>query len=242
MHQKKHAELHSWKPAQQGNAGKQLADDDDEGSYQGRRGNTMRYMPHFRTLPALSAACQKRGGIVAFFDEALRGVGQVFFCNSPISGFLMLAGVFASDALVGAFCVFGVCLATWFARILNLDKNLLASGIWGYNGALVGCAFAAFTLPPVYNSGASASPCCIKCRDRGDGYVSCFSAHNICTSIFVRPQRCNTVDFAVSACDLAIFSRSVVLCARRNSVCSIPYTTHKCLCPRCSDAIFSTGI
>ena len=144
------------KPAQQGNAGKQLADDDDEGSYQGRRGNLCATCPIFERFP-LSAACQKRGGIVAFFDEALRGVGQVFFCNSPISGFLMLAGVFASDALVGAFCVFGVCLATWFARILNLDKNLLASGIWGYNGALVGCAFAAFTLPPVYNSGASAS-------------------------------------------------------------------------------------
>jgi urea transporter len=100
----------------------------------------------FKTLPWVSQYAIKRGGALPLIDASLRGIGQVFFCNSPLSGITFLVAVFVSNPLMAALLILGVFSATAFAKIMDYDPGLLASGIWGYNGALLGCALSVFTL------------------------------------------------------------------------------------------------
>ena len=46
-----------------------------------------------KTLPQVSKWTASRGGVLHLLDASLRGIGQVFFCNSPVSGgmFLLLS-------------------------------------------------------------------------------------------------------------------------------------------------------
>ena len=100
----------------------------------------------FKTLPWVSQYAIKRGGALPFIDASLRGIGQVFFCNSPLSGITFLVAVFVSNPLMAVLLILGVFSATAFAKIMDYDPGLLASGIWGYNGALLGCALSVFSL------------------------------------------------------------------------------------------------
>ena len=61
-----------------------------------------------------------------------------------MSGALFLIGIFIGDPFVGLLAILGVVSATAFAYYLKLDADLTASGIWGYNGSLVGCALGVF--------------------------------------------------------------------------------------------------
>ena len=97
-----------------------------------------------KTLPKLSQYTLKQGGILHLLDACLRGIGQVFFCNSPLSGAMFLVAVIASAPRTAAMLVLGVVSATIFAKVMNYDPGLLASGIWGYNAALLGCALSVF--------------------------------------------------------------------------------------------------
>jgi urea transporter len=80
-----------------------------------------------------------------FIDTNLRGSGQVMLQNNPLTGVLFLVGVgwgacaagtpqLAIGALVGL--VVATCTAIW----LQVDKASLRSGLYGYNGVLVGVA------------------------------------------------------------------------------------------------------
>ncbi|WP_336741859.1 urea transporter [Aureimonas altamirensis] len=82
---------------------------------------------------------------VAFGDHVLRGIGQVVFQNNPLSGFIILAALFFSSWIYGAICLLGAVIATLTAKVLKADDGLIADGLYGFNGALVGLALVAFT-------------------------------------------------------------------------------------------------
>jgi len=77
-------------------------------------------------------------------DESLRGIGQVVFCNSPVSGALLLAALLKGDIWLGTLAALGTASATATAKLANLDEAATKSGLMGYNGCLVGCAFSVF--------------------------------------------------------------------------------------------------
>ena len=79
-----------------------------------------------------------------FADAALRGVGQVVFCNSPVSGGAMLAALAMGDPWLAALASVGVSSATASARLTGQDASMISAGLAGYNGCLVGCAFSVF--------------------------------------------------------------------------------------------------
>ena len=127
-----------------------------------------------RRSPARLGACGRIGARALFsgsfndksplpqpVDEALRGVGQVVFCNSAGSGALILAGLGVGDPYLAAMAAVGATSATAAAKLGGLDAS---SGLCGYNGTLVGCAFAVFlgTSAPVTLAatvaGAAATP------------------------------------------------------------------------------------
>lgn len=84
-----------------------------------------------------------------FPRTTLRGVGQVMFQDNMWTGLLFLCGIFwgayeEGFGLVAWGALVGVVTSTLTGYILRLPDNKGAQGLWGFNGALVGCAFPTF--------------------------------------------------------------------------------------------------
>lgn len=87
----------------------------------------------------------------SLMGSTLRGAGQVIFLNSATSGTVILGGLALGDPYLATMALAGVTTSTAAAKLGGLDQAALGDGLWGYNGALVGCAAAVFLhpLPPV---------------------------------------------------------------------------------------------
>lgn len=84
---------------------------------------------------------------VFFGDSAARGVGQVIFLNAPASGVAVLGSLALGDPYLAGLAAVGTISATAAASASGLDTDALQSGLYGYNGCLVGCATAVFIAP-----------------------------------------------------------------------------------------------
>jgi urea transporter len=82
-----------------------------------------------------------------FGDWVLRGIAQVVFQNNPITGALILAGIFYNSWIYGLACLFGTIISTANAVLFKADKGLIKNGLFGFNGALVAVALVAYTSP-----------------------------------------------------------------------------------------------
>ena len=91
-------------------------------------------------------------GVLRFVDINLRGIGQVMLQNNPLSGALFLAAIAWGSYAAGAphiaiAGVVAVIVATLTAYWVRSPTKSLASGLYGFNGILVGLALATFWLP-----------------------------------------------------------------------------------------------
>lgn len=84
---------------------------------------------------------------LAFADHTLRGMGQVVFANSPLSGGIILAALATADPALAGCALLGCASATAAAKAAPMDSAAVADGLRGFNGALVGCGFAVFLAP-----------------------------------------------------------------------------------------------
>lgn len=82
----------------------------------------------------------------SFGEWTLRGIGQVFLQNNPLSGALFLLGIFVSSWFAGIDAVIGTVVATGAALLLGVPKEDLRHGLYGFNGTLVAVALT-FVLP-----------------------------------------------------------------------------------------------
>jgi len=80
-------------------------------------------------------------------DMSLRGIGQVLFCNSPVTGAGILGALTFASPWIGICAAIGSASASATARSMQLDATMLRNGLYSYNGALVGCAFGALGTP-----------------------------------------------------------------------------------------------
>ncbi len=83
--------------------------------------------------------------VAAPVDCLLRGIGQVVFQNSPLSGLIILLALFFNSWIYGVICLLGVAVSTGMAVLLRADRDLIRNGLFGFNGALVALALVAFT-------------------------------------------------------------------------------------------------
>lgn len=86
---------------------------------------------------------------IQFIDVTLRGCAQVMFQNNPLTGLLFfiaifLGGFFENIPQIGFACLLGTVVATLTAYVSQLDVKSLRSGLYGYNGCLVGVALPTF--------------------------------------------------------------------------------------------------
>ena len=80
-------------------------------------------------------------------DSSARGIGQVIFLNSPLSGGILLTGWAISNPILAGLGCLGVITATATSRhVYAVDSSSWKDGLFGYNGALVGCAAGASLL------------------------------------------------------------------------------------------------
>ena len=61
---------------------------------------------------------------LGFLDWVLRGIGQVVFQNNPISGAVILAGIFYNSWIYGTVCLFGTIISTATALLFKADKGI----------------------------------------------------------------------------------------------------------------------
>lgn len=94
-----------------------------------------------------------------FVDSVLRGIGQVFLQNNPLTGLLFLIGIFLSGWTVGLYALLGTIVATATALVLGVKRESVWKGLYGYNGTLTALALALYLqhnlIMPVYVIAAS---------------------------------------------------------------------------------------
>ena len=73
-----------------------------------------------------------------------RGIGQVMFQNSALSGLLMLIGIFLNSWEMGIVAVSGNIISTLTAYFSGYGRDDIKDGIYGFNGTLVGIAVGVF--------------------------------------------------------------------------------------------------
>ena len=84
---------------------------------------------------------ETRPALYNFAAATARGIGQVIFLGSPISGVLILVGLVIGDPYLASMAALGTATATGTANIAGLTT---ADGVLGYNGCFIGCAAAVF--------------------------------------------------------------------------------------------------
>ena len=82
-----------------------------------------------------------------FVDYCLRGVGQVVFMNNPITGLLILIGMFVASPWLGVTAVIGLVASTLVGILIGVDRDLIRAGLFGFNGILVGAGLSLFLAP-----------------------------------------------------------------------------------------------
>lgn len=85
--------------------------------------------------------------LAGFADCVLRGLGQVMLQNNAYAGLLFLIGIGCNSRLFAIAALLGVVAATGSAMLLRAERALLRSGMFGFNGALVGIALLYFLQP-----------------------------------------------------------------------------------------------
>jgi urea transporter len=88
--------------------------------------------------------------VLLFVDTVLRGIGQVMFANNPLSGIVIVIGLFIGDWELALYGLLGTCVSTLTAHVLEFDHNMIRAGLFGYNGCLtaMGIAYFSFARSP----------------------------------------------------------------------------------------------
>lgn len=84
-----------------------------------------------------------------FLTSCLKGAGQVFFMENALTGILFFIAIAFASFTTGVWAttigaVLGVVIATLTAKALDYDEASVNSGLYGFNGILVGVALPTF--------------------------------------------------------------------------------------------------
>lgn len=79
--------------------------------------------------------------LLDFFYTLFNGIAEVPLFSSPITGILILAGVFLASRKAGAMMVLSGLIGAGIAILAGADFGLVTFGLFGYNSILTGMAF-----------------------------------------------------------------------------------------------------
>ena len=108
-------------------------------------------MPHHSSTPAATPAAEEESAELVNVSWLLRvalvGVGQVFLCDSAISGALILAGMAVSSRIAALSAFVGSLASSAMALALGIDRTSIGHGLWGYNSTLTAIVVFTFYVP-----------------------------------------------------------------------------------------------
>jgi len=81
-------------------------------------------------------------------DAPLRGVGQVVFSDSPLTGVAFLIALFVDSPWLAVLAIIGCGFGTFTGLIIS--PSSVSNGMSGCNGVLVGCGYAVFMGLPAW--------------------------------------------------------------------------------------------
>ncbi|GEM_PF-1747773 len=87
-----------------------------------------------------------------FCDSLLRGAGQIFLCNNPLSGFIFICAfmlMYPRETLLG---LVGLFCSTCICHLIYEKYWIVKNGIAGSNGFLIGLLFILFPDLPLMNA------------------------------------------------------------------------------------------
>mmetsp|Transcript_17264 Transcript_17264/g.31352 ORF Transcript_17264/g.31352 Transcript_17264/m.31352 type:complete len:355 (-) Transcript_17264:101-1165(-) len=130
------------------------------------RGQSPYSLSSFSSSPSSREPPKKNNDVLPSeqLDAATRAMGQVLFLNSVDSGRVIFLSLALGDPTLAGCAALGALTATSTSHVIGLDKKTWNDGLWGYNGALIGCAASVFGpsyFPYVVAStllGAAATP------------------------------------------------------------------------------------
>jgi len=81
----------------------------------------------------------------ACINAAMRGIAQIYFADSALSGLLLLVGIAISAPISACFCLGGSLIGMQMTALaLGADGMEIFHGLWGYNACLAALAINAF--------------------------------------------------------------------------------------------------
>ncbi|WP_197671774.1 urea transporter [Devriesea agamarum] len=83
-------------------------------------------------------------GTWQFIQAWLRGIAQVDFLPNALTGAIFVIALFASGWEYGCYGLGGTLIATLTALVMRVPRDQIGSGLWGFNGCLVGTGLAVF--------------------------------------------------------------------------------------------------
>lgn len=93
----------------------------------------------------LELACSNE--LVWMLKTALISVGQIFLCESAVSGALIIVGVFLCSRILALSLYGGALAGVLIALALGAPLNEVEMGLWGYNASLGAAAVMTFFYP-----------------------------------------------------------------------------------------------
>ncbi len=79
--------------------------------------------------------------VLEFFYVLFNGISEVPLFSSPVTGILIVSGVFLASRKAGAMMVLSGLIGAAIAMILGASYTSVAFGLFGYNSILTGMAF-----------------------------------------------------------------------------------------------------
>lgn len=76
--------------------------------------------------------------VVGYIDSVLSGFGQIVLSDNPVTGLLIILGVFLASPSQCLTALWAGCVASLFAYLIGVNKVLVQHGLYTFSGAVVG--------------------------------------------------------------------------------------------------------
>lgn len=101
---------------------------------------------HFPFLDEWKDICEKNR-ICEFVDSVISGYAQIAFNDNTFSGVLLIIATWIGSPLQCAMAVWATFVCTLCAYLIRVPKDLIRSGLYGFNAALSGLAIPLVLFP-----------------------------------------------------------------------------------------------
>lgn len=80
----------------------------------------------------------EKNPVVGYIDSVLSGFGQIVLSDNPVTGLLIMLGVFLASPSQLLTALWAACVASAFAFLIGVNKDLVRHGLYTFSAAVVG--------------------------------------------------------------------------------------------------------